>query len=188
MGHYLDIQIRPDPELTAQQLLNALYIRLHRALVQLDSQDIGVSFPQHNDDKPTLGAVIRLHGPADSLQALDATHWLKGMLDHLKVSAIDPTPADTRHRQVCRVQAKSSPARLRRRAMRRHGLDGEAATRLIPDAAAEHLRLPFVVLGSRSTGQPSFPLFIRHGPLLAAAVPGPFSSYGLSRGATVPWF
>jgi CRISPR-associated endonuclease Csy4 len=188
MSHYLDIRLRPDPELTPQHLLNGLYARLHRSLVQLGSQDIGVSFPEHDDTKPTLGGRLRLHGPSASLQALDATSWLKGMLDYLKVSAIESVPASTHYRQVNRMQAKSSPARLRRRAMRRHGLDAPAATQRIPDSVAEHLRLPFVVLGSRSTGQASFPLFIRHGPLLEAPIPGTFSSYGLSRGATIPWF
>lgn len=188
MSHYLDIQLRPDPELTPQHLLNGLYARLHRALVELGSQDIGVSFPEHDDSKPGLGARMRLHGPATSLQALSDTPWLKGMLDHLKVSAIQPIPAGTQHRQVSRVQAKSSPARLRRRAMRRHGLDAHAATQRIPDSAAEHLRLPFVVLGSRSTGQAAFPLFILHGPLLPVPVSGAFNSYGLSQEATIPWF
>lgn len=188
MSHYLDIHLRPDPELTPQHLLNGLYARLHRALVQLGSQDIGVSFPEHDDAKPTLGSKLRLHGPATSLQALETTPWLKGMLDYLKVSAIEPVPASARHRRVSRVQAKSSPARLRRRAMRRHGLDAQTAEQRIPDSAAEHLRLPFAMLGSRSTGQASFPLFIRHGPLLGSPVLGTFSSYGLSQEATIPWF
>lgn len=188
MGHYLDIRLRADPELTSQQLLGGLYNRLHRVLVQLGRQDIGVSFPEHDDKKPSLGTCMRLHGPGASLQALLATSWLNGMLDHLKIGAIEPVPADARHRQVSRVQAKSSPSRLRRRAMRRRGWDAETAERQIPDSVTEYLHLPFVVLGSRSTGQMAFPLFIRHGPLLAAPVSGVFNSYGLSREATVPWF
>lgn len=188
MSHYLDIHLRTNPELTPLHLLNGLYARLHRALVQLGSQDIGVSFPEHDESKPTLGSRVRLHGPMSSLQALEATPWLKGMLDYLRISTIESIPADVRHRRVSRVQAKSSPARLRRRAMRRHGLDAQTAEQRIPDSAAEVVRLPFVVLGSRSTAQASFPLFIRHGPLLAKPVPGTFNSYGLSQVATVPWF
>ncbi|MDQ1091385.1 CRISPR-associated endoribonuclease Cas6/Csy4 subtype I-F [Xanthomonas sacchari] len=72
--------------------------------------------------------------------------------------------------------------------MRRHGLSADAAAERIPDTAAERLRLPFVVLGSRSTGQAAFPLFVRHGPLLQEPVPGTFNTYGLSGGATIPWF
>lgn len=188
MSYYLDIHLRPDPELTPHQLMGGLYTRLHRALVQLDSQDIGVSFPDHDDRKPSLGTHLRLHGSATSLQALMATRWLNGMQDHLKILPIAVVPANARYRLVSRTQAKSSPERLRRRAIRRHGLDAAVAEQRIPDTVAERLRLPFVTLGSRSTGQPSFPLFICHGPLLDDEVLGVFSSYGLSQQATVPWF
>jgi CRISPR-associated endonuclease Csy4 len=32
-GHYLDIQVQPDPEFPAAHLMNALFAKLHRALV-----------------------------------------------------------------------------------------------------------------------------------------------------------
>ncbi|MCC8538829.1 type I-F CRISPR-associated endoribonuclease Cas6/Csy4 [Xanthomonas axonopodis pv. poinsettiicola] len=188
MDHYVDIQLRPDPELAPHQLLSGLYVRLHRMLAQHGRQDIGVSFPRYDLRKPTLGTHVRLHGLLASLHTVMALPWLQGMQDHLAVSDINAVPADAQHRQVTRVQAKSSPSRLRRRAMRRHGLDAEAALQRIPDSAAEQLQLPFVVLGSRSTGQPSFPLFIRQGPLSSTALPGTFNNYGLSQDATIPWF
>ncbi|MEA9839735.1 type I-F CRISPR-associated endoribonuclease Cas6/Csy4 [Xanthomonas campestris pv. raphani] len=188
MDHYVDLQLRPDPELAPHQLLSGLYVRLHRALVQQQRQDIGVSFPRHDARKPSLGAHLRLHGRQSALQALMASGWLQGMHDHLTASDILSAPAGAQHRQVTRVQAKSSPSRLRRRAIRRHGIDADTATQRIPDTAAEHLQLPFVVLGSRSTGQASFPLFIRHGALLSEPRAGSFNSYGLSQEATVPWF
>ncbi|MFC4728986.1 type I-F CRISPR-associated endoribonuclease Cas6/Csy4 [Coralloluteibacterium thermophilus] len=188
MDHYLECRLRRDPELTPQHLLNGLYARLHRALAQLGCQDIGVSFPEHDDSKPTLGGRVRLHGFEASLRTLMATGWIEGMLDHLHLSAITPVPTGVQHRRVSRVQAKSSPARLRRRAMRRHGLDDDTAQQRIPDTVAKRLMLPHVVIGSRSTGQPTFPLFVQHGPLLPEPVSGAFNSYGLSREATVPWF
>ena len=186
--HFIDLQVRPDPELTNNHLLGAIYSRLHLALVELSCHSIGVSFPAHDNQKPSLGAHMRLHGPQDALQNLLVTSWLKGMQDHLHVSAINAAPASASHRVVSRVQAKSNAARLRRRAIKRHGLDVEAAAQRIPDSAEERLKLPFVLLGSRSTGQTSFPLFIRHGPLLDQPSHGHFSSYGLSPTATVPWF
>lgn len=33
MDHYLDIRVLPDPEFSAQTLLEALFAKLHRALV-----------------------------------------------------------------------------------------------------------------------------------------------------------
>ena len=188
MDHYLDIRLRTDPEMAQHQILSALFARLHRALAESGKWDIGVSFPGHDDNKPTLGNCLRLHGTASSLHALMDKAWLRGVGDHVHVGKIDLVPSAARHRQVMRIQAKSSPARLRRRAMRRHGLNADAARQRIPDSALECLTLPFITLGSLSTGQPSFPLFIRHGPMLQEPKAGDFNSYGLSKEATVPWF
>lgn len=188
MDNYIDIRLRPDPEIAPHHLLGGLYACLHRALVRLARNDIGVSFPEHLSSPPSLGTHMRVHGSATALKELMATPWLNGMLDHLKLSDISSVPVGTGHLRVTRVQAKSSPARLRRRAMRRHGVDAETAMQRIPDSAAETLRLPFVQMGSQSTGQASFPLFIRHNATQPQSEPGCFSSYGLSMGATVPWF
>jgi CRISPR-associated endonuclease Csy4 len=116
-----------------------------------------------------------------------ATPWLAGMRDHVRASAVLSVPATARFRVVSRVQAKSNPDRLRRRQMRRHGIDAAEAMARVPDTAAERLTLPYVQLRSLSTVQ-SFKLFIRHGPLQDAASPGAFGAYGLSTTATVPWF
>ena len=45
--HYIDITLLPDPEFSHAHLLGALVAKLHRALVQLQSASIGVSFPQY---------------------------------------------------------------------------------------------------------------------------------------------
>ncbi len=187
-SHYLDLHLRPDPELAPQQLLAGVYARLHHGLVQLGREDIGVSFPGHDAKRPSLGSHLRLHGPEAALSALMATPWLRGLHDHVRAGAIATAPADAPHRVVSRVQAKSNVERLRRRAMKRHGLDAAAARERIPAHVEQRLALPFVMLGSRSTGQASFPLFVRHGELQAPSA-GAFTRYGLSqRGATVPWF
>lgn len=188
MDHYIDIHLRTEPEFASHQLMQALYAKLHRALVQLGRDDIGVSFPAFKEALPILGIHLRLHGSASSLNTLMDSGWLGGMRDHLRVSTVQPLPAAVRHRRVGRVQAKSNPERLRRRAMRRHGIDAEAARQRIPDDAAETLRLPFVQMGSLSTGQSSFPLFIQHGPIQGEAAAGTFNCYGLSKEATIPWF
>jgi CRISPR-associated endonuclease Csy4 len=156
--------------------------------VRLESNNIGVSFPEHRESPPSLGAHMRIHGSSGALHQLMDTAWLDGMRDHIQLSSISPVPTHTKYCRINRVQAKSSPERLRRRAMRRHGIDANSAKQRIPDSAAETLRLPFVQLGSRSTQQPSFPLFIQHGPPQTQPMSGHFNSYGLSQDATVPWF
>lgn len=185
MDHYLDIRLRPDPDFASIDLLSALVSKLHRALANRAKGDIGVSFPGYRGRY--LGDHLRLHGSAGALQAFVGMQWLAGMRDHVEMGEPLPVPSGARHRIVRRVQAKSSPERLRRRRMKRHGISQDQAQALIPDAAAESLALPYVQLRSGSSGQ-RFPLFIDHRPPQASPQGGTFSSYGLSDTATVPWF
>ena len=187
MDHYLDIDLRPDPEFPAYQLMSALYSKLHRALAGLGSEHLGVSFPRFDEAAPHLGDRLRLHGSANDLAGLMEVPWLTGMRDHVHVGTPGPVPGRTLHRVVRRVQAASSPERLRRRLIRRHQLNEAEARRRIPDSVAERLRLPFVQLLSSSTGQ-SFRLFVAHEAIREEPVAGRFNAYGLSQGATVPWF
>ena len=187
MDHYLDIRLLPDPEFPPSMLMNALFAKLHCALVDLDSTAIGVSFPGHSLEPLTLGQRLRLHGEARALTNLTSRDWLRGMRDHTGLHGPARIPAGAMHRAVRRVQAKSSPERLRRRLIQRKGIDHAAAREAIPDQAAERLDLPFVTLQSRSSGQ-TFRLFIEHGPAQPEPTLGPLSHYGLGRGATVPWF
>ena len=57
MRSYIDVRLRPDPEVAEHQLMSAMFGRLHLALVQVGRQDIGVSFPEHNESRPTLGVI-----------------------------------------------------------------------------------------------------------------------------------
>ncbi|WP_093349092.1 type I-F CRISPR-associated endoribonuclease Cas6/Csy4 [Variovorax sp. PDC80] len=188
--HYIDIRLRPDPEFSQVHLLGALVAKLHRALVQLQASDIGVSYPEHvlkPLSKRGLGAQMRLHGTPEALRRLTEMDWLRGMRDHVHVSDMMQAPADAAHRQVLRRQFKTNVDRLRRRRMRRKGETAEQAAMAIPDHVERRPELPYVQARSSSTGQP-FCLFVDHGPLQAEARPGEFNTYGLSQGATVPWF
>ena len=187
MSHYIDIHLRPDPEFPAHQLMAALYAKLHRVLAQVQASTVGVSFPGYVEAPATLGHTLRLVGPKSDLERLMEQDWLKGMRDHTEVVCAAPVPEDAVPRHLRRVQAQSSPERLRRRQMRRHGLTAEQAHERVPDSVAERLRLPFVMLTSTSTGQ-TFPLFLRLGPPMPAPQAGMFNAYGLSASATIPWF
>lgn len=188
--HYINITLLPDPEFSHAHLLGALVAKLHRALVQGQTTDIGVSYPQHIGQpltKRTLGAVLRLHGTPETLQRLMGQDWLKGMRDHTQVSELLPVPANAQHRAVRRRQFKTNADRLRRRRMRRKGETAEQAAAAIPDTVERRPDLPFAQLHSNSTGQ-SFCLYVDHGPLVPQPVPGVFNAYGLAQEATVPWF
>jgi CRISPR-associated endonuclease Csy4 len=185
MDSYLDLTLRADPEFPQSQLLNALYAKLHHGLVSAQSNSIAIAFPKAS--AKSLGACLRLFAAKAVLQAFMAQPWLSGMRDHVVMSDVLAIPVDAKHRRVQRVQAKSSPERLRRRQMRRHGLSAEAAHAKIPDTIAQSLTEPFLQLSSASTGQ-RFRLFLRLGAIVAKTETGVFNSYGLSQTATVPWF
>lgn len=190
MNHYIDIHLRPDPEFPATVLLNALYAKLHKALVALGTQSIGVSFPAHTNKH--LGNVLRLHGSAADLTALQAQPWLGAMRELVQTSPIATVPATALHRGVRRVQVQSSPERVKRRLvkrlMQREGISEAQGQERINVPLAPKLSDPFINLQSNSTGGQHFRLFIRHGPVQAQAQAGLFSAYGLSTTATVPWF
>ena len=183
--HYIDITLLPDPEFSHAHLLGRWWL-LHRALVQLQSASIGVSFPQYRLRPRTMGSVLRLHGDPDALQDLMALAWLQGMRDHVRLTDLAPAPSDAPRYVVQRRQFKTSAERLRRRRMRRKGETADQAAAAIPDSVERQVELPFVRLNSASTRQP-FCLFIAQERGGGRAGKG-FNSYGLSQGGTVPWF
>lgn len=185
MDHYIEFRLLEDPEFAPAQLMNVLYGKLHLALAELGRGEIGVSFPD-GDNCRTLGTRLRLHGTAAALGRLMQRNWTAGIRDHVSQSPVQPVPAGVRYRALYRVQAKSNPERLRRRRMKRHGVDAEAAARQIPDNAVEVLKLPYVQVASLSSGQ-RFRLFFQYGPVKPEARNGEFNAYGLSREATIPW-
>lgn len=187
MDHYLEIRILPDPEFPATTLMNALFSKFHRGLVGHGEGAIGVSFPDVREGSRSLGSCLRLHGEGAELRAFMAADWLIGMRDHVSIDGPTSVPAGARHRVVRRVQAHSSPERARRRLMARKGVSPDEARMAIPDSRAEQLKLPFLMLASRSTGQ-QFLLFVEHLPITEQARAGAFSSYGLSATTTIPWF
>ncbi|WP_397473637.1 type I-F CRISPR-associated endoribonuclease Cas6/Csy4 [Pusillimonas sp.] len=185
--HFIDICLLPDPEFGQPLLLGALYAKLHRALVTMNSSDIGISFPGYCLRPRGLGAVFRLHSEEAALQRLMATEWMHGMRDHTNTREILPIPSITEHRQLLRRQFKTSAERMRRRRMRRKGETPEQALIAIPDEVERQPTLPFVQLRSQSTGQ-TFCIFLELAESLAEPRRGVFNSYGLSTTATLPWF
>ena len=192
MDHFVDIHLLPDPELPAHVLLGALYAKLHRALVMGGDGNacgIAISFPGYSVRPGAihLGRCMRLLGSQPGLQTLAGTGWPGGLRDQVSFHGMAPVPPDAMHRSLRRAQAKSNPERLRRRLIKRHGIDETEARKRIPDSAAEMLTLPFLQLRSSSTGQ-NFRLYLGLGQAQATAEGGTFNTYGLSATATVPWF
>lgn len=188
MDHYLEFRIRPDPEFEPPLLMNALFSKLHQALVQLDNKQLGISFPKVQEDKPTLGDHLRIHGLLNELEQLQTQNWLTGMRDHIEVKEIAPVPGNAQHRRIQRIQIKSNAERLRRRYAKRHPEETEEEVMAkFPDSIEKRSKLPYLRIKSQSTGQ-HFCLFLRHFPPQEEPIAGIFNGYGLSAEATVPWF
>ena len=187
MDHYQEFQLRTDPEFTPSVLMNALFGKLHRALVSQNSQTIGVSFPDIAQERTYLGDRLRLHGTREDLEHLMKLPWLTGLRDHLFIGTLSKVSDDSFYCVVRRVQAKSNAERLRRRRMYRKGVTMDQARLEIPDSAEERLTLPFITLKSQSSGQ-TFRLFIDQSPPQSNFIHGAFNQYGLSPTATIPWF
>lgn len=185
MDHYLDIKLMEDPEFSAPILMNALFSKLHRALVEVSQGDIAVSFPALSGK--TLGKQLRIHGCYEVLTRLEQLPWRKGLSDYTQVMEVLPVPASDTHCLVSRVHVQSNLDRLRRRAMKRRSISYEEACLQIPEDKTTRLDLPFVQIKSQSTGE-MFRLFIKQTQCPPSQADQAFSKYGLSNTATVPLF
>lgn len=186
MDHYLDINLKPDPEFPSHQLMDALFAKLHRELVHTQADDIGLSFPLAGSIREGLGTRMRLHGTDARLREMVDRPWRVGMGDFLSLQSVSPVPTGSEPLAVRRVQAKSNPERLRRRQMKRKGWTMEQARAAIPESAAESLLLPFLTVRSASSGR-HFRLFIKQVETTSENT-GTFNAYGLSATATLPTF
>ena len=183
MDSYLEITLLPDPEFSAVILMNSLYSKLHRALHDLESTTIGVSFPNY---KKTLGNSLRLHGTTTSLTELESKNWLGGIIGYCQVTEIMAVPDSVKFRSIGRLHPKKSPAKLRR-LERRGSITPEEINVYRSKMAAENLPNPYLELTSASNGH-KHRRYIELGPLLDKPVAGEFDQFGLSKTATVPWF
>lgn len=186
--HYVDLTVVPDAEIGIPVLMGALYDRLHRSLVELRLNRLGVSFPKYSLSPRQLGDTLRLHSDEEVLRNFLQRNWLGGMRDYVRISGISTAPAGVGYRNLFRRQFHSNVERLRRRRMRRKGESAAQAAMAIPNEAVEKPTLPYAQLRSLSTGH-AFSLFIAMSELKSEPVLGTFNSYGLGeKGSTVPWF
>ena len=186
MDYYLEIQLQPDPDFVPAMLMNALFSKLHRALVESPKLAVAVSFPEYSLSPLGLGSCLRLHGNQQDLDSLQSTAWLTGMSDHVTYKKLQAVPSDAKHIVVRRVQVKSNVGRLVRRYAKHKNISEEEARSHYQKAEPKKLRLPFITLNSRSSGQ-RFLLFIKQSQQKISSR-GEFNRYGLSQTATIPWF
>ena len=183
MDSYIEITLLPDPEFPATVLMNAVYSKLHKALSDLRSTDIGVSFPK---SKQTLGDILRIHGTIEALEKLNAMNWIGGMSGYCHKSNIKPVPNVASFRNISRRQPTMSAAKLRRLIKRRSITDEETHNYQLKMVTKE-IDGPYVELISSSNGH-KHRRYIMFSELLEEPRTGQFDQFGLSKVATIPWF
>lgn len=183
MEYYVDITLKTDAEMRANELLNKVYAKLHKELCDLQATDVGVSFPHY---QVLLGNVLRIHSSEFRLTPIQAGQWLGGLIGYCDVGALGKVPENSQHRTVSRKQANMTASKLRR-LCKRGSITDEEAKKYRAKMYAQGLDNPYVELESNSNGH-RHRRFIEFGPLLDAATEGRFDQFGLSRTATIPWF
>lgn len=193
MNYYQDIKISPDTEMRENKLLNMVFTKLHKALYDLNTSDIGISFPQA---KKNLGCVVRIHSNQNRLNELQAKNWLGGLSGYCKISAILSVPNEIKgHQTLCRIRQTMTDTKLKKR------VEYQKSTGILDTRDKEKTYIkqyknkmfatsldnPYLELQSTSTSN-KYRLYIQFGQLQSTAVAGEFNQFGLSKTATVPIF
>lgn len=183
MNHYIDIQLKPDAEMRENVLLNKVYTKLHKALFDLKSSDIAVSFPKYDI---RLGDVLRIHSSKLPLEELQNQNWLGGLSGYCDISPISKIPESSSHRTISRIQTTMSAAKLRR-LIKKGTISAADLKRYKAKMFAQSLDNPYLELESSSNGH-QHRRFIEFGKIVTTPIHGQFDQFGLSKTATVPWF
>ena len=183
MDYYLDIRIKPDCEIRENLLLNKVYTKLHKALCNMKSTDIGVSFPEY---RILLGRVIRLHAAEEQLKTLMEQSWLGGLIWYCQISGVSPVPEVVKYRILSRVQSNMTEAKLRRLINRKSITESEFKA-YRKKMFVFGLSNPYLELESVSNTH-KYRRYINFSELYDIPSLGSFDQFGLSKTATVPWF
>ncbi|WP_434339123.1 type I-F CRISPR-associated endoribonuclease Cas6/Csy4 [Motilimonas cestriensis] len=183
MDSYIDIRLQPDAELPEAELSSKVFTKFHKALVTLNTDQIGISFPEMN---VKLGLLFRLHGEASLLHDLQGLKWLGPLAGYCQTSEILVVPEQVHYRVITVKRSNLSRAKLRR-LIARGNIDNDGKKRYKHKMLNQGFDNPYLDLRSGSTGQ-VHRKFFEFGQLQLKPAYGKFDSYGLSKTATVPWF
>ena len=184
MDHYIDVKLLPDNELSETFLMNKVFTKLHKALDDLKSDSIGISFPKFHI---LLGGVLRIHGTREKLEVLDSLNWVARLADYCDISVVTPVPSNVDgYRTVSRIQNNMSSSKLRR-LICRGSIDEDKVKEYEEKMLAQNIKNPFLELESASNGN-RHRRYIQFGKLGDASQAGVFDHFGLSKVATIPWF
>ena len=192
MKCYIEITLLPGADVTLYFLWTKVYQQLHLALVEIQDAhhtvNIGVAFPEYDDEQHQLGCKLRVLAPsAKSLEAVKIEAWLARFSDYLHITKIRDIP-DRVNGHACfkRIQPKSSNERLARRKAKREGVSRSAALTYFQTRKEVYSLAPFIRMKSHSTGRQYRLMIVRVDNEENQGAK--FSTYGLSGVSTVPLF
>ena len=194
MPIYREIRLFDDTEISLGFIWKKLYERLHRSFVPLkDPQGfvpVGLTFPKYGGEFP-LGDRARIFAPDEkTMNRLHLDRILDDLGDYIDLSPILQTPDAHTPVRYRRKQFKTNPLRQARRYAKRHNIGYDEALQRYAsfdtDAIIKKNKLPFVNFRSSSTGQKTRIFIQKETP--QAHQKGLFSTFGLSKGATLPDF
>lgn len=183
MDAYFELHLKPDAEMREAELSSKVFTKFHKALVMLNTNEIGISFPQAHIK---LGKVFRIHANKRILNDLQGLDWLGALSGYCRISDILPVPKHAQFRIISDKKSNLSKAKLRR-LIARGNIDKEGEKRYKIKMLSQGFDNPYLDLFSSSTGQ-VHRKFFEFSDVTDKPVEGVFDSYGLSKTATVPWF
>ncbi len=159
MQVYVDITLLPGDDIGQQFLWEKLYKQVHIAFVENKNAEeyspFGISFPEFHSDKYRLGRKLRVFAHSQGeMEVLDLSHWLKRLTDYVHITSIRPVPEKIEgYVRFQRLQLKSSPERLARRAAKRHDIPLEQAREQRSNVQPQYSRAPYIWMSSVSNGE-----------------------------------
>lgn len=193
MKKYVEITLLPDAETPLCFLWEKLYQQVHLAFVEVADAEsriqVGVSFPQYDQEKRRLGAKLRLFAESEqALAQLQLAKWLARLSDYVHVKGVQdvPTRVDG-YAFFKRLNDKSNKARLARRRAKRLNVPFDVAlayftnqdeeTRIAPKKQVSSY--PFISMTSLSSGS-KYPVTIVREAVDSLVWGEGFNTYGLS--------
>jgi CRISPR-associated endonuclease Csy4 len=193
MKFYQQVQLLPGAEVELHFIFKKVYQQIHLALVENKKDDnsssVGISFPEYDAEKKTVGSIIRLFSTEEeALKKIDLDYWLNRLRDYVHVKSIREVPLPFKIRGYafyCRRHMKGSNENLARRHVKRKSVTLDEA-RLHYSNFERKFLFPYFQVESMGNGN-TFRLFVERIACDENHI-GTFSCYGLSKGATVPEF
>ena len=192
MKVYLEITIKPQPEIPRYFLWEKVSQQIHLALVEIQDENnkapVGISFPEYDACQFQLGCKMRLFAEKkEDLEKLAINKWLSRLRDYVHVKSIEPVPEKPKGYACFRqVKLKGNREKLARRRAKRKGESFEQALAHYANYEEQQSKLPYINMTSLTNGN-HFRLFIEKRAVEQPKT-GLFSCYGLSNTTTVPLF